>query len=160
MVGTIVLAIAVVVAGLTAGVFFAYATAVMPGLRRVGDRTFVRAFQAIEGAVMNPLFIGGGFFGTLVLAVAAALLHLGEEHRATMAWSVAAAVLQLVVIVLTGTIHVPRNDAIRAAGDPEQLDVAAVRAAFDERRWARWNLVRVVLSTAVVGCLAVALAVG
>ncbi len=155
MIGTLVLVAAVVAAGLTAGVFFLYATAIMPGLRRVDDRTFVGAFQAIDRAIINPVFLGA-FFGTLALSVAAALLHLGEAHA--LAWSIAAAVLQLLVIGMTGAVNVPRNDALKAAGDPDAIDVAAARAAFDERRWARWNRVRMLLSTAVVGCLAVALA--
>ena len=37
--------------------------------------------------------------------------------------------------------------ALTAAGDPDGIDVAAVRAAFDEARWVRWNLVRVVTAT-------------
>jgi hypothetical protein len=49
------------------------------------------------------------------------------------------------------------NDAIKAAGDPNTIDVAAVRAAFDESRWRAFNLVRVVLNTAAFGLLAWAL---
>lgn len=157
MIGTVVLVAAVAVAGLTAGVFFAYATAIMPGLRRVDDRTFVAAFQAIDRAIVNPVFLAGGFFGTLALAVAAALLHLGEADRPAAWWSTAAAVLQVLVIAMTVAVHVPRNDALKAAGKTDEIDVAAARSAFDERRWARWNRVRVLLSTAVVLCLATAL---
>lgn len=156
MIGTVVLVAAIVAAGLAAGVFFLYAVAIMPGLRRVDDRTFVGAFQAIDRAIVSPLFIGGAFFGTLVLSVAAVGLHLGEPGA--LGWSAAAALLQLVVIALTLAVNVPRNDALKAAGDPDAIDVARARAAFDELRWARWNGVRVVLSTAVLACLAAALA--
>jgi hypothetical protein len=41
-------------------------------------------------------------------------------------------------------INVPLNDAIKAAGDPDQINVATVRAAFHESTWAAWNYVRVV----------------
>lgn len=78
MLGTVVLILATIAAGLTAGAFFPYANAIMPGLRRVDDRTFVGAFQAIDRAIITPVFIGGCFLGTLVLAAAAALLHLGD----------------------------------------------------------------------------------
>ncbi|MCH1882482.1 anthrone oxygenase family protein [Agrococcus sp. ARC_14] len=158
MLGTVILVLAVLAAGLSAGVFFLYSNAIMPGLRRVDDRTFVAAFQALDRAIVNPLFIGGGFLGTLVLAVASALLHLGDA--AVLAWAIAAAALQAVVIVITGAVNVPRNDALKAAGDAGAIDATAVRAAFGERRWARWNHVRAVLSAAVVVCLAIALAVG
>jgi len=34
------------------------------------------------------------------------------------------------------------NNAIKAAGDPSDIDVAAVRELFHEARWVRWNSVR------------------
>ena len=49
-------------------------------------------------------------------------------------------------------------DALKAAGDPATItDPATVRRDFDESRWVRWNLVRVVSSIAATGCLAWAL---
>lgn len=158
-VGTIVLCIATVVAGVGAGVFLAFSSAVMPGLRRVDDRAFVAAFQAIDRAILGPLYLGGVFLGTLALTVAAALLHLGAEQRAELAWIIAAAALHVAVIGITGAVNVPSNDALRAAGDPAAIDVAAARAAFDERRWSRWNHVRGALSLATAAFLVVALAV-
>jgi uncharacterized membrane protein len=68
-------------------------------------------------------------------------------------------VLYLVTFVLTLAINVPLNDALKAAGDPASIDVAAARAAFDEERWARVNRVRVLLSTVAFGLLAWALVV-
>jgi uncharacterized membrane protein len=156
--GTIVLVLATVAAGVGAGVFLSFSNAVMPGLRRVGDHAFVASFQAIDRAILNPLFLAGPFLGTLGLAVAAALLHLGDGEGAVVAWSAGAAALQLGVIAITGGVHVPRNDALRSLGDADRIDVAAARRAFDEARWARWNHVRVVLSIGAAACLALALA--
>ena len=51
--------------GLMAGVFGLYAHAIMPGLNKTDDRTFVGAFQAIDRAIINPLFMLW-FFGALV----------------------------------------------------------------------------------------------
>jgi uncharacterized membrane protein len=37
---------------------------------------------------------------------------------------------------ITMAVHVPLNDAIKAAGDPDRItDLAAVREQFDEARW-------------------------
>src|SRR6266566_3074939 len=52
---------------------------------------------------------------------------------------------------------VPLNDAIKAAGDPAHIDVAQVRAQFNEARWAAWNLIRVATSVPAFGLLAWAL---
>ena len=73
--GATVLVLATIATGLTAGVFWIYGNSFMPGLRATDDRTFVGAFQSIDRAIINPWFIGGGFFGALILtAVAAACI--------------------------------------------------------------------------------------
>ena len=123
--------------------------------RTTDDRTFVGAFQAIDRAIINPLFMLW-FFGTLVFACAAAALLGGEG--AVLPWIIVALVLYLAVIVITMAVNVPLNDAIKAAGNPDQIaDLAAVRERFTEARWAAWNVVRTVLTTAALGCLAWAL---
>ena len=140
--------------GLMAGVFGLFAHAIMPGLRTTDDRTFVGAFQAIDRAIINPLFMLW-FFGALVFAGAAAALHAGEGS--VLPWIAVPFVLYLVVVAITLVVNVPLNDAIKAAGDPDAIDLAAVRERFDEARWVGWNVVRAILSTAALGSLAWAL---
>ena len=142
----VVLVLATMTTGLSAGVFWLYAHTVMPGLRRVDDRTFVAAFGAIDRAIINPWFMAGGFLGAPLLTVLAASLHLGDEWRPVLGCTVAALAAYLVLAVITIAVNVPRNDALKAAGAPDQIDVASVRRAFDEDRWVRWNRVRVLLN--------------
>jgi uncharacterized membrane protein len=150
---TVALLSATMLMTMMAGVFAHYAYAIMRGLHRTDDRTFVTAFQAIDRAIINPLFMLT-FFGALVASVAAALLHLGAGDRSVLPWAVVAAAVYLVVVVITMAVHVPLNDGIKAAGAPDGIgDLAAVRAQFNEARWAAWNVVRAVASTAACGCL-------
>jgi uncharacterized membrane protein len=143
--------------GLMAGVFSLFANAIMPGLRRADDRTFVGAFQALDTAIINPVFLAT-FFAPLATTGAAALLHLGDDERSVLPWCLAAFGLYSFVVVSTVVVNVPRNDVIKAAGDPDRItDLAAVRARFGERTWARWNLARAVTSTAAFACVAWAL---
>jgi uncharacterized membrane protein len=143
--------------GLMAGVFGLYAHTIMPGLGRANDRTFVGAFQSIDKAIINPLFLGT-FLGALVLTGLAVALHLGEDGRLVLPFTAAALVLYLAIFVVTLAVNVPLNDGLKAAGDPDRIaDLAAVRERFDEARWVRWNLARAVASTAAFGCLAWAL---
>lgn len=143
--------------GLMAGVFGLYTHTIMPGLATTDDRTFVGAFQAIDRAIINIWFIPV-FVGALILTAVAAVLSIGEERNDALPWAVAAFVLYLLVVIVTGRVNVPRNDAIKAAGDPDRIgDLAAVRRDFDELRWRRWNLFRTLASTAAFGCLAWAL---
>ena len=146
---------ATITMGLVAGVFVLYAHTIMPGLKRTDDRTFVTAFQSLDRAIINPWFMAGGFLGALVLTLAAAVTHLGQDG---LPWILAALVLYLAAFVITIAVNVPLNDAIKAAGDPAAIaDLAGVRAHFDEARWAAWNRVRAVASTSAFACLAWAL---
>jgi uncharacterized membrane protein len=148
---------ATVAMGLVAGVFALYAHTVMPALRASDDRTFVAAFQALDRAIVNPWFMGTAFGGALVATLGAALANLG---RPAFGWIAAALALYLVAVVITVVVHLPLNDAIKAAGDPDRIaDLAAVRQRFDEARWAAWNLVRALTSGTAFGLLAWALTV-
>ncbi len=154
---TLTLVTATITMGLSAGVFDLYAHTVMPGLRQTDDRTFVASFQGIDRAIINPWFIGFTFLGALVATSAAAL---AGRNNPTFPWVAAALAGYVVAVVITFAVHVPLNDAIKGAGDPAAIDVAAVRARFDETRWAAWNIVRAVTSTGAFVCLVWALAIG
>lgn len=140
---TAVLIAATVAQGLAAGTFAQYSHTIMPALAGTDDRTFVASFQAIDRRIINPWFIVGTFLGALGLTAAAAFVNRGESSNR---WVIAALVSYVLVVVITAAVHVPLNDAIKAAGDPDRIDTHAVRAAFRELRWARWNLIRTALS--------------
>jgi uncharacterized membrane protein len=153
----ILLIAATLTTGLMAGVFGLYTHTVMRGLRGTDDRTFVGAFQALDRAIINPWFLVS-FLGALVFPFVAGLLSLGADGRPVLPWVAAAFVLYLVVVLVTGRVNVPANDALKAAGDPDRIpDLAGARRAFDEARWVRWNLVRTWASTLGFGLLCWAL---
>jgi uncharacterized membrane protein len=148
---------ATVTSGLLAGVYLLYAHTVMPGLGRLDDRAFVASFQALDRAIVNPWFMGLGFLGSPALAALALARTRGEPGAG---WVTAALVLTVAAMGVTARVHLPRNDALKATGDPDSMtaaDLAAARTAFDEGRWVRWNLVRVVTSVTATACLAWAL---
>lgn len=124
--------------GLMAGVFWIYGNAIMPGLGRTDDATFVLAFQSIDRKIINPVFLQV-YFGALVATGLAAILAWGTPASI---WVLTALILYLVTFVITGVVNVPANDRIKAAGAPGP-EAAAIRAEFNEARWARWNRVRV-----------------
>jgi uncharacterized membrane protein len=154
MTSAITLISATLTMGLAAGVFVVFAHTIMPGLRSTDDRTFVGAFQHLDRAIINPWFMATAFLGALVCTAAAALTNRGT---AAMSWIIAALVLYLVAVVITMAVHVPLNDALKAAGDPSRIDVAFARRGFREARWAAWNLVRAATTTSAFGLLAWAL---
>ena len=157
MVQGIALMAATITMGIGVGVYLLYVFAIMPGLSRTDDRTFVGAFQQIDTAVVGP-FLLVFFIGPLGFAALAAAVHLGNDDRSSLAWIGSAIVLQLAMAAITLRVHVPLNDEIKAAGDPTRIDdISAVRERFNEMRWVRWNMVRAGAATAAFGCLAWAL---
>jgi uncharacterized membrane protein len=154
-----VLIAATTLTGLSAGVIGLFAHTIMPGLRNTDDRTFVGAYQAIDRAIENPVFLLT-FFGALILIGVAAVQHRGPDRRAVLPWLIAAFVLYLVNVVITMGINVPLNDALKTAGDPDHIDVAKARADFHESTWVAWNYVRTLVATAAFVILAGVLATG
>lgn len=152
----IALVAATITTGLTAGLFYAYACSVMPGLRGVDDRTFVEVMQRINVAILNGWFVLG-FVGALLSTGAAVALHLPAAGRDVLPAVVAALVFYVAALAVTRKVNIPLNDALAAAGQPGRIaDPAAVRARF-EARWVRWNVARALLCTAALGCLCWAL---
>jgi uncharacterized membrane protein len=142
--------------GLTAGLFFAFFYAVMPGLANTDDRGFVSAMQRINVAILNG-WLALCFGGALVFTALAVALHLGRDARPVLPWLVAGLVLYAAAFAITMTLNVPLNNALDAAGDPDRItDLAAVRERF-EGPWVRWNTLRAFVNIAAFGCLTWAL---
>ena len=140
-----VLVIATIAAGLIAGLFYAYTVSVMPGLARTDDRTFVESMRGIDIAIQNGWFMLT-FLGAPLLAAVAGVLY--RRSGAPLWWIVAGFVCLVAMIVITGAVHVPMNNALHAGGD----SYADLRARF-EVPWVRWNVVRMAVSIAGFGCL-------
>ncbi|MGN9911296.1 anthrone oxygenase family protein [Phytohabitans sp. LJ34] len=149
--------VAVVLLGLIAGFFYAYACSVMVGLAETDDRTFIATMQAINANVRNAGF-AVSFFGALAVTALAALLGLRRwRSPATILLVLAAVTYGVGGLALTMGVSVPLNEELAAAGAPDAIaDPARVRAAY-EGPWVTWNLVRAIASTVALGLAAAAL---
>ncbi len=128
---------------------FAFAVVVMPGIRTLPDKDYLRAFQVMDRVIQDndPLFMLV-WVGSALAVVAAAALALGSL-AGTDLWLVlgATATYLLGVQLPTIAINVPLNNRLQAL-DFDALDATALRAARDafEARWTRWNSIRTVLA--------------
>ncbi|MFW0783333.1 anthrone oxygenase family protein [Gordonia sp. CPCC 206044] len=138
-----VLVLAVTTVGLAAGLFAAFAYAVMPGLRQAGATSAVAAMQRINVAILNPVF-ALVFVGALVFGVVATALWWGDGLRW---WLVAAVALYAVALLITAGLNVPLNNRLDAAGAVTGTQAVAAWADFIGP-WVQWNIVRAVASTA------------
>ncbi|MEU6444724.1 anthrone oxygenase family protein [Streptomyces sp. NPDC047046] len=145
--------LAVLATGLMAGLFAAFAYAVMPGLGKGGDRTFVEAMRNINKAILNGWFLTPFAGALLVLALAAVGAWTSGEHRVFW-WVIAALVLYVVMFAVTGGINVPLNDRLAAGELPQTTGaLAAARERF-ESSWVAWNVVRALAATGSFACAA------
>ncbi|AEB42269.1 DUF1772 domain-containing protein [Micromonospora maris] len=147
----VVLAGATFSTGLVAGLFFAYACSVMPGLGATDDRTLIGAMQSINRKILNGWFLSV-FLGGPLLVMVAVLGHLGVDG-AVLGWLVVALICHSITFAVTMRSNVPLNDQLDAARSVDgTTDLAAIRRRF-EGPWVRWNLVRAVSSGAAFACV-------
>ncbi len=146
------LILATLLVALVAGFVFAFATVVMPGIAKLGDREFIRSFQVIDGIIQNgqPVF-GLVWMGSAVALLVSAVmgtLQLDGIERVFVVVSALAYVFG--VQVPTFRINVPLNNALQKL-DVDAMDedaLASARRAF-ENRWVRWNSIRTVVASLV-----------
>ncbi len=156
----IALILAAFLCSLVAGFVFAFAFVVMPGIRSLNDREFIRAFQAMDGIIQNnqPVFVLV-WVGSVVALVTAAVLGFGQMDGTGRLLIIFAALAYLFGVQLsTFTINVPLNNNLQA------LDVDAVNETAQEvarrdfePRWNRWNSSRTVFASLTSGLLMVLL---
>jgi uncharacterized membrane protein len=150
------LVVATVATGLLAGLFYGFSIAVMPALAASDDRTYVGAMQSINRVIQN------GWLALVSLAalgpgVVALVGHLGADDHRAVPWIIVGLALYVATWIVTFAVNIPLNNALDAAGDPDQItDLAAVRARF-QSSWVPWNHVRSVLNTGALAALGWAL---
>ncbi|MFC5070086.1 DUF1772 domain-containing protein [Kitasatospora cinereorecta] len=150
----VLLIIAVAANGLLAGLFFSFACAITPALRRVDDRSYVQAFRAINAAILNGWFLLI-FCAAPLSAIAVAVLPLGNRHAATLPWLIAGAVCSVATFGVTAAANVPLNRALDRAPTSMETHYRVARERF-ENRWNRWNLIRTLTSSGALTLFAIA----
>jgi uncharacterized membrane protein len=139
-------ALAVLMAGGMAGVFFAFSVAVMPGLDAAKATSAIASMQSVNQKIQNPVFLLT-FVGVPVAGALAggALLATGERGAALLFFA-AAAVYVLGSFLPTVVVNVPMNNTLDATKIPSDLaDAARIWAGYSPR-WTAWNHLRTVAS--------------
>jgi uncharacterized membrane protein len=130
---------------LVAGFLFAFAVVVMPGIRRLEDREFLRAFQVMDGVIQASqpgfLFV---WIGSVVAVLVTAALSIGQLGATERLLVVVATLAYLLCVQLpTVIVNVPLNNKLQTL-DLEGMNAGecgVVRGEF-ETRWNQWNVFR------------------
>lgn len=137
---------------LVAGFLFAFAIVVMPGIRSLNDREFIRAFQTIDGVIQNsqPLFVLV-WIGSVVALVVSAVIGIGQLEGAERLLIIFAVLAYILGVQLpTVTINIPLNNKLQTL-DVDIMNETrqkTVRKEF-ESRWNRWNSIRTAIASIV-----------
>ncbi|TNF97723.1 MAG: DUF1772 domain-containing protein [Gammaproteobacteria bacterium] len=141
---------------LVAGFLFAYAIVVMPGIKYLNDREFIRTFQVTDRIIQNnhPIFMLV-WAGSAIAIIVSALYGI-ERLQGVDLFLLALATLAYVLGVQVSTIaiHLPLNNKLQTldVDAMNETDIKVARKDF-ESRWNTSNLIR----TAIASCVSVLL---
>lgn len=142
-------------AGLMAGFFFTFSNTVMQALARQPQPAGMKAMQAINVTVLNPLFFAV-FFGTALLAAVLAVLALIDWIPAQSLFLLVAGLAYVAgTLAVTLVFNVPMNEAL-AKADPASAAGADLWRDYLSR-WVFWNHVRSIASLVSLAGFALAL---
>lgn len=136
---------------LVAGVFFGFATFVMPALDSLGNAPAADAMRAINVKAVGPGLMVA-MFGTALIVIAVAVIAVGEIGEIRGKLMVAGAALYLVgCFGVTIAGNVPLNETLEEAG--RTGTPAAIAWADFLGPWNAWNVTRTVASLGAAACL-------
>ena len=141
----IALFLATFLCSLVAGFLLAFALVVMPGIKSLNDREFIRAFQVIDRVIQNnqPIFMLV-WVGSVVALVTSAVLGIGQLDGAGRLLIIFAALAYLLGVQLpTFTINIPLNNKLQTL-DVDAMNETTQKAARKdfEPCWNLWNSIR------------------
>lgn len=141
-------------ATLVAGILFAFSNTLMKAFGRLPTAQGVSTFQAVNTAILNPVFLLL-FVGTGVLGLVLAVLSVVRWSEPGSAFLLIGGLIYIVgVIVETRVVHLPRNAALDKA-DPNSARAAELWADMLST-WTTWNHVRVAAALAAAAAFLIA----
>ncbi|MDF9797936.1 putative membrane protein [Catalinimonas alkaloidigena] len=136
---------AVLLTGLSAGLFYAWSVSVIPGTRKVSDMVYLETMQSINRAILNPAFFLI-FFGSLLLLVTSTV----QQYQSGQSfWLMLAAAFTYLIgtFGVTAFGNVPLNNGLDALQlhdlSPEQILSSRIRY---EGHWNRLHMIRTVFA--------------
>ena len=147
---------------LVTGFIFTYAVVVMPGLSKLNDKEFLRAFQVTDGIIQNnqPLFMltwVGSIIAILSL-ILIAIVFIGISK--TWLIVLVGVVYLLGVQGITISIHIPLNNHIQQLNIDElnEQNLSEERKKF-EKKWNNFNIIRTLIAFSISAILLFILAI-
>ena len=135
---------------LVAGLVLTFAIVVMPGIKTLGNRDYLRSFKSIDRVIQNnqPIFMMV-WLGSAVVLMASTVLGIWRlEGIDRLLLIVACGIYIFGVQVPTVMINVPLNNRLQSQSldTMPESELVTTTEEFDSR-WLRWNNIRTVVAT-------------
>lgn len=145
---TILLILTTLFSGLMAGLFYSWSVSVTPGLAKVGDENYLKAFQAMNRAIINHVFLII-FMGLVIMLLVLTYLYHNSPVPVQYWFIISATVIYLLgVMAVTILGNIPMNNTMEVlhieAMNFEQM--ASFRLGF-ESKWNKLNTIRTICSS-------------
>ena len=156
------LILSILTCSLVTGFIFTYAVVVMPGLSKLNDKEFIRAFQVTDGIIQNnqPLFMLT-WVGSIIAILSSILIAIiFFEISETWLIILIGVVYLLGVQGITISIHIPLNNHLQQVNidelNAERLSEERIKF---ESKWNNFNIIRTIIAFSVSVILLLILAI-
>ena len=145
----ILLILAILLCSLVTGFIFTYAIVVMPGLSKLKDKEFIRAFQVTDEIIQNnqPIFMliwVGSIISVLSLIISSVIIIGISESLLTI---IIGTIYLFGVQGVTIGIHLPLNNQIQKVNTEESDDQKLHEERLNfERKWNFFNNIRTIIA--------------
>ncbi len=132
---------AILLTGLSAGLFYAWQVSVIPGTRKVLDMVYLESMQSINRAILNPWFFLS-FFGSAILLIISTIQH---YNSGSLFWFLLFSTITYLLgtFAVTAFGNVPLNDTLEALNLSalSETKILEFRKHY-EVKWNRLHLIR------------------
>ncbi|MDG1434817.1 MAG: DUF1772 domain-containing protein [Saprospiraceae bacterium] len=144
---TIILATAILLTGLMAGIFFTWSNAVKPGIGKLSDLEYLRALQSMNRVILNKAFIGI-FLGAVIAVALVPIFHF-KLSPDNIFWILILALVTYWIGVFGITVfgNIPLNEILDKI-NLESIALEEIKAlrTSTEVKWNNLNLIRSISS--------------
>lgn len=135
---------------LVAGMVLSFAIVVMPGIKKLGARNYLKSFKAIDRVIQDnqPIFMLV-WIGSAMVLLASTVLGIWRLVGLDRILLIVACTIYIFgVHVPTVTINIPLNNDLQSKDldTTSESELLAITESFDSR-WLPWNSIRTVIAT-------------
>jgi len=145
--GTIILASAILLTGLMAGIFFTWSNAVKPGLGKLSDTEYLRALQSMNRVILNNAF-KLIFLGAIITVALVPVFYFNLYPKNIFWLFILTLIIYWVgVFGVTISVNIPLNEILDKT-NLESISLEEIKALRTriEVKWNNFNFIRSISS--------------